>query len=45
VVMAPPAADKLLAQYDGVSAVWVSDTGEWKRSYGASPLQLSDPGR
>ena len=42
VVLAAPEADRLLAQYEDVSAVWVSDTGEPKRTYGASRLQHAE---
>jgi thiamine biosynthesis lipoprotein len=42
VVLSATESDKLLAKYDGVTAVWVSDTGERKRSYGAPRLQHAE---
>lgn len=41
VVLSVPEADRLLDQYEDVSALWVSDTGTPTRAYGASRLQLS----
>ena len=41
VVLSAPEADRLLDQYEDVSALWVSDTGTPTRAYGASRLQLS----